>query len=238
MYKGQGAILDRSGRRVGISIGAESIYAQPHWSKDREAAADALAKGVEFDRDHVMRRVPAHGRFTYIARWVEPAQAQRVGDLDLIGVGIDREPRRSYPAGRLAAPLIGFANIDGHGVRAIEQMENEWLRGQPRRVRVERDARGRPLALSSTDPREVQGGDIALALDGAMQASAEAALRDAVLKHDAVGGVILTLDPRNGDILALAEAPGFDPNRFRKLDYEQTRKTGFDLRFSSTVSPG
>lgn len=223
----RGTIFDRDGRELAISIEAASIYALPHLIKDREAAADALAKALEIDRDHVTQRLSAHDRFTYIARWVEPAQAQRVGDLDLIGVGIDREPRRSYPAGRLAAPLIGFANIDGHGVRAIEQMENEWLRGQPRRVRVERDARGRPLALSSTDPREVQGGDIALALDGAMQASAEAALRDAVLKHDAVGGVILTLDPRNGDILALAEAPGFDPNRFRKLDYEQTRARSF-----------
>jgi cell division protein FtsI (penicillin-binding protein 3) len=145
----------------------------------------------------------------------------------LTGVGIDREPKRSYPAGKLAAPLIGFANIDGHGVRAVEQMEDTWLRGQPRRVRVERDARGRPLALASTDPRDVQGGDIALALDGAMQAAAEAALSDAVAKHHALGGVVLTLDPKNGDVLALAEAPGFDPNRFRELDYAETRARSF-----------
>jgi cell division protein FtsI (penicillin-binding protein 3) len=91
---------------------------------------------------HVAKRLAANDRFTYIARWVEPEQAERVQALELAGVGIDREPRRSYPAGRLAAPLIGFANIDGQGVRAVEQMENEWLTGQPRRIRVERDAHG------------------------------------------------------------------------------------------------
>ncbi|MFP6655026.1 MAG: penicillin-binding transpeptidase domain-containing protein, partial [Myxococcota bacterium] len=187
----------------------------------------ALAEALNVDVDHVRMRLAAHERFTFIARWVEPSQAERVRALDLRGIGIHREPRRSYPAGKLAAPLIGFANIDGHGVRAVEQLENDWLRGQPSRVRVERDARGRLLALESADLRTTQGGDIALALDGAMQAAAEAALQAAIEKHGALGGVILTLDPKNGDILALAEAPGFDPNHFRKVDYAETRARSF-----------
>jgi cell division protein FtsI (penicillin-binding protein 3) len=223
----RGTIFDRDGRELAISIEAASIYALPHLLKDPAGTAAALATALELDVPHVNRRLVAHDRFTYIARWVDEAAAQRVRNLQLTGIGIDREPRRSYPAGKLAAPLIGFANIDGHGVRAIERMENEWLRGQPRRVRVERDARGRALALKSTDPRDVQGGDIALALDGAMQAAAESALRDAVEKHGALGGVILTFDPKNGDILALAEAPGFDPNHFRELDFHQTRARSF-----------
>jgi cell division protein FtsI (penicillin-binding protein 3) len=223
----RGTIFDRDGRELAISIEAASIYALPHLLKDPSRAAAALAAALEVDVAHVIRRLAAHDRFTYIARWVDSDAAQRVRDLALAGVGIDREPRRSYPAGKMAAPLIGFANIDGHGVRAIEQMENDWLRGQPRRVRIERDARGRALALKSTDPTDVQGGDIALALDGAMQAAAEAALQDAVEKHGALGGVVLTLDPKNGDILALAEAPGFDPNRFRELAYGDTRARSF-----------
>ena len=223
----RGTIFDRAGRELAISVEVASIYALPHLIKDRKVVATALADALEVDVAQVNARLAANDRFTYIARWVEATKAERIRDLQLTGVGIDREPRRSYPAGKLAAPLIGFANIDGHGVRAIEQMEDTWLRGQPRSVRVERDARGRPLALDSTDPREVQGGDIALALDGAMQAAAEAALRDAVLKHKALGGVVLTLDPKNGDILALAEAPGFDPNRFREIDYVETRARSF-----------
>ena len=158
---------------------------------------------------------------------MEAEKADRVRALALPGVGIDREPRRSYPAGAFAAPLLGFANIDGQGVRGIEQLENDWLTGQPRRVRVERDAKGRALALHSTDLREVQGGDVALTIDAAMQGAAEAALSEAIAATNAEGGLVLTLDPRRGDVLALAEAPGFDPNAFRTLDYRETRARTF-----------
>ena len=223
----RGTIVDRDGRELAVTTVAESIYAIPRLVEDREATARALAGALDIDAGHITDRLEAHDRFTYIARWVEPEKAERVRALEIDGVGIDREPRRSYPAGKLAAPLIGFANIDGKGVRAIEQMEDSWLTGKPRRVRVERDARGRALALQSTDPRDVQGGDVALTIDAAMQGAAEAALREAVERHDAKGGVVITLDPKNGDILALAEAPGFDPNRFRELDYEQTRAHSF-----------
>lgn len=223
----RGTIFDRDGRELAITTEAASIYAIPRLIEDRKATAKALAKVLGVSEKHISKRLAAHDRFTYIARWVEPDQAERVRALDIPGVGIDLEPRRSYPAGKLAAPLIGFANIDGQGVRAIEQIENDWLTGQPRRIRVERDARGRTLALQSTDPRDAQGGDIALTLDAAMQGAAEAALWDAVRKHKALGGLVLTLDPKNGDILSLAEAPGFDPNHFRELDYKETRARAF-----------
>jgi cell division protein FtsI (penicillin-binding protein 3) len=223
----RGTIFDRDGRELAISIEAASISARPSLIEEPTRTATALAEALEIDVEHVLARFAAHARSTFIARWVEPGQAERVRALNLPGVHIDREPRRSYPAGKLAAGLIGFANIDGDGVRAVEQMENDWLRGQRRRVPVERDARGRRLALESADLRAAQGGDIALALDGAMQAAAEAALQDAVLKHRALGGVIITLDPNNGDVLALAEAPGFDPNHFRKLDFGETRARSF-----------
>ena len=223
----RGTIFDRAGRELAITTEAASIFALPRLIEDRAATTRALSKALGVDQKHISKRLAAHDRFTYIQRWVEPEQAERVLALDLTGIGIDREPRRSYPAGKLAAPLIGFADIDGQGVRAIEQIENEWLTGQPRRIRVERDARGRALALQSTDPRDAQGGDIALTLDAAMQGAAEAALREAVEKHDAQGGLVLTLDPKNGDILSLAEAPGFDPNQFRELDYKVTRARSF-----------
>lgn len=223
----RGTIFDRDGRELAVTTEAASIFVLPGLIEDRPAATRSLARALGVDEKQIASRIAAHDRFTYVARWVEPAQAERVRALGIAGIGIDREPRRSYPAGKLAAPLIGFANIDGRGVRAVEQLENEWLTGQPRRIRVERDAHGRALALRSTDPREVQGGDIALALDAVMQGAAEAALSEAVAKHRARGGLILTLDPKNGDVLALAEAPGFDPNRFRTLDYDQTRARSF-----------
>ncbi len=223
----RGTILDRDGRELALTVETDSVYALPRLIDDPRAVADALAGVLDLDADRLARRLGEREGFTYLARWVEPAQAESIRALGLRGIGIDREPRRTYPAGKLAAPLIGFANIDGEGVRGVEQLEDAWLVGRPRRIRVERDARGRALALRSTDPREVQGGEIALTLDAAMQGAAEAALHEAVERHDARGGLVITLDPKNGDLLALAEAPGFDPNGFRQLDYGETRARSF-----------
>ena len=223
----RGTIVDRNGRELAITTRAASVYAMPRLMKDRAAAATEIAEVLGLAAEPLRQRLAAREGFTYIARWVEPEQADRIRALELAGVGVDMEPRRSYPAGRLAAPLLGFANIDGQGVRGVEQIENQWLTGQPRRVRVERDARGRALALHSTDPREVLGGDVALTLDAAMQGEAEAALARAVAESNAVGGLVITMDPRTGDVLALAEAPGFDPNGFRQLDYHSTRARSF-----------
>ena len=181
----RGTIFDRDGRELAITTEAPSIYALPRLIEDRATTAAALAPILGVDVGALTRRLTDHDRFTYLARWVEPQQAERIRALELPGVGIDREPHRTYPAGKLAAPLIGFANLDGQGVRGIEQIEDSWLTGQPRRVRVERDARGRALALHSTDPREVLGGEIMLTLDAAMQGAAEAALHEAVVEAEA-----------------------------------------------------
>ena len=223
----RGTLFDRDGRELAITTEAASIFALPQLVENQAETAAALSEALDLELSHVLRRLSAHDEFTYIARWVEPDQAKRVRALDLTGVGIDKEARRSYPANELAAPVLGFANIDGKGVRGIEQLENDFLMGRPRRVRVERDARGRALALHSTNPRDVQGGDVALTLDSVMQGAAEAALADAITQHDAAGGFILTMDPKNGDILSLAEAPGFDPNQFRTFDFHETRSRTF-----------
>ena len=223
----RGMIVDRHGRELAITTESASIYALPRLVSDAAGAAARLSELLGLEAARIERRLVEHDRFVYLARWVEPGVAERVEALGIAGIGIDPEPRRSYPAGRLAAPLIGFANIDGEGVRGIEQLEDDWLKGQPRRVLVERDARGRALALHARDPRTSLGGEIALTLDAAMQGAAEAALDEAVEKHAALGGTVITLDPKTGDVLALAEAPGFDPNRFRDLSYAETRARTF-----------
>jgi cell division protein FtsI (penicillin-binding protein 3) len=223
----RGTIVDREGRELALTVRSTSIYAIPRLMKDRVETARTVARTLGLDSAKLEKRLVEHEGFTYIARWVDPADAEKLRALELVGIGIDPEPRRSYPAGKLAAALIGFANIDGKGVRGVEQIENEWLSGQPRTVVVERDARNRPLALHATDPRLVEGGEIALTLDAAMQGAAEAALADVVAERKAKGGIVLTIDPKTGDILALAEAPGFDPNRFREIDYAETRARSF-----------
>ncbi len=223
----RGTIFDRSGRELALTLQAPSVYALPAEIGDADATAAKLAGILGVRASDLAARLGGRRSFRYLARWVTREQAAQIEALGLPGVGIVHEPRRSYPIGDLAASLVGFANIDGRGVRGIEQQEDAWLRGQARRVPVERDGSGRLLVSEGEDPRNTAGGDVVLALDAAMQADAATFLRDAVRETGALGGIVVSIDPENGDVLALAEAPGFDPNHFRDVPYAATRSRAF-----------
>jgi len=137
------------------------------------------------------------------------------------------EPRRIYPFRTLAARVVGFANIDGNGVRGVEQQENTWLRGTTRRLRVERDGSGRFLLSDAQATWGTAGGDVALTIDAVLQADAERALAAAIERTGAKGGLVLAMDPHTGEVLSAAESPGFDPNRFRRTPYSATRASAF-----------
>src|SRR5262249_58589185 len=122
---------------------------------------------------------------------------------------------RVYAYRALAARVVGFANIDGNGVRGIEQQENTWLRGTTRRLRVERDGSGRVLLSDAQTTWGTAGGDVALTLDAALQADAERALAAAISRTGARGGLVLAMDPHTGAGLTAPEAPGVAPNRLR-----------------------
>jgi cell division protein FtsI (penicillin-binding protein 3) len=175
----------------------------------------------------VSERLGRSSGFRYVARWVAPERAERVRALELPGVGILDEPRRVYPHRELAASVLGFANIDGAGVRGIEQQEDAWLRGRAQSIPVERDNRGRLLFPAGVDPRSASGGDVALTLHAVLQAEAEQALDEAIRSTRARAGTVLSLDPRTGDVLALAERPTYDPNRFREATFSETRSRAF-----------
>jgi cell division protein FtsI (penicillin-binding protein 3) len=223
----RGAVLDRDGTPLALTVDAPSVYAVASELKDVPGTARKLAGALRLDARVLEARLRKAQSFVFVARWVEPEAAERVRALTLPGIGLLEEPRRVYPHKELAAQVIGFANIDGVGVRAIEQQEDDWLRGEARRVGVERDARGSLLVSGGLEGWSTAGGDVRLTLDMAMQAEAAAGLRDAIATTGARGGLVLTLDPFTGDVLALAEAPAFDPNRFRTVDFARTRSHAF-----------
>jgi cell division protein FtsI (penicillin-binding protein 3) len=223
----RGIIADRNGVELALSSDAPSVYAVPADLPDVDAAARSLARALDLSARELAQRMHRHHGFVFLKRWVEPERARRVRDLDLPGVGILEEPRRVYPHKGLAAQVLGFANIDGIGVRGVEQQEDAWLRGSVRRIPVEREGRGRLLAEGDLSRFRTAGGDVALTLDLALQADAMAALRRAQKATGARGGIAITLDPRSGDVLALAETPGFDPNRFFETKYHRTRARAF-----------
>jgi cell division protein FtsI (penicillin-binding protein 3) len=223
----RGHVVDRNGAELALSVDAPSVYAVPAELEDRAVAARRLAAALGLDPRALRTRLQRGEGFQFVARWVTPEQQRRVQALGLQGVGVIREPRRAYPHRGLASRVIGFANIDGRGVRGIEQQEDEWLRGTTRRLPVERDGSGRLMLANGDRTWGTAGGDIALTLDAALQADAERALEEAIEASGARGGSVISLDPHTGEIYTLAESPSFDPNQFRNLDYASTRSGAF-----------
>jgi cell division protein FtsI (penicillin-binding protein 3) len=224
---GRGAIVDSSGAELALSVESPSVYAIPSSIDDVDVAVAKLAPILGWKRQKLADRMRNRQSFFFLARWVTPERAQQILDLGLAGVGVIDEPRRIYPHRHLAAQLVGFANIDGKGVRGIEQQEDDWLRGMERRIPVERDARGRKLWIGGDSEWRTKGGDIALTIDATLQAQAEEALGDTIAATGARGGIVVAMDPWTGDILAVAENPGFDPNHFRSLKFASTRSRAF-----------
>jgi len=224
----RGEIQDRAGRQLAVSVDAPSVFVEPRKIASPHETARLLARALGMPAERVEERITGtRGSFAFVARWVSEEAKERVLALGLDGVGIVPEPKRLYPQGQLAGTIVGFMNVDEIGVQGVEKGEQAWLQGTLRSYPVERDAHGRKLPLQGVDPRATRGGDVRLTLDGSMQAVAEEALARSVARFEALGGVLVALDPRNGDLLAVAERPGFDPNRFRKTDFRNSRARSF-----------
>lgn len=219
----RGEILDRRGQSLAVTVKAPSLFAMPRLLSDPAATTQALAGVLGADPARIGARLATSRSYTFVARWVTTEQAERVRALGLAGVGIVEEPRRVYPYGGFAAHTVGFANIDGTGIRGIEEAEDTFLRGTARSVPVQRDARGQLLLSETVDPYASAGGNVLLTLDAAFQADAESALDEAMAATGSASGLVVSLDPRSGDVLSLAERPAFDPNRFRETPYKNTR---------------
>ncbi len=223
----RGLVVDRSGAELALTLSSPSVYAIPSGVDDAERTARLLARTLGRDADGVKDRLVKRAPFVFVDRWVTRDRAEAVRALELPGVGIVPEPRRIYPHRELAGRVLGFADIDGKGVRGIEQQEDGWLRGRAQRYSVERDALGKRLVDFGLDPRSAAGGDVRLTLDATLQAEIDASLAEFVAATGARRGIVVSMDPRSGDILALSESPGFDPNAFRATPYRQNRSHAF-----------
>ncbi len=233
------ALLDRHGRPLAVSAPVESVAASPRRIADRHHAAVLLAHALDQPVDRVHARLAGDRGFTWVERWVEPEHAARVRALDLPGVRLHRERRRYYPQGNLAAAYLGFAGRDGTGLTGLELHLDADLTGRAAEIPALRDARGHRVPLSDGRDHVRPGRDVALALDARLQAFAQDALQRAVERSGAQRGTLVGMDPRTGELLAVAQVPSFDPNRFWQEPRERFRARAFVDAFEpgSTLKP-
>ncbi|MFQ5697849.1 MAG: peptidoglycan D,D-transpeptidase FtsI family protein [Myxococcota bacterium] len=235
----RGDITDRFQMPLAQSATVRSVAASPRLLRDPDRVGARLARALGVDRARVQSQLRRNRSFVWIRRWVSPEAADRVERLDLPGVQLLPERRRFYPNGELAARYLGFAGRDEVGLSGLELEFESLLRRSPQRLAVQRDERGRKLVAHPATLRSRSVPRLVLALDGQIQHVAERALDRALERTGAAHGTLIALDPRNGDVLALAERPAFDPNRFWEARPDQYRSGAFVDSFEpgSTLKP-
>ena len=210
----RGQLTDREGRQLARSVEMASIFVAPDEITDVVCVGQLLAQTLGMDVASVVNQIAdaknSNRRFLWIARRIIPEQAEKLAALHVDGVHTRIEPKRFYPNGSLGAHVLGFVGLDNAGLAGIEQFYNEKISGEAGKLFLETDSRGR--AYESFEVRSKPGQNVVLTLDQMIQYRAEQALGAAVAKSHAKSGTAIVLDPHSGEILALANAPTFDPN--------------------------
>ncbi|MDQ6974632.1 MAG: penicillin-binding transpeptidase domain-containing protein, partial [Mariprofundaceae bacterium] len=212
VFAPRGSIYDRRQRILSKSIEVASFgaIAKDVPKNDIPALAHALSLPVS-----VLRKRLAHRQgFTWLARQVSPAMAKRVEALHIKGVRREREWKRYYPQGSDMGHVLGFVGIDGRGLEGVEYSFNQQLQGESGVRLIQRDAKGAALPGGGWLTPPQTGQSLVLTLDSNIQSIAYAALVEGIQKQHAKSGSVVVMDPNNGDILAMASWPSFNPNNF------------------------
>ncbi len=265
----RGMILDRAGEPVAVSSPVRSVSLNPRKllkkrkklleeyekgnavemesriAKNRylefEESLTALATELKIEKSELMKKINKYRskHFMYLGRQLEPEIAERIVSLDLPGMDSSLEYRRFYPSSEMFAHVVGFTNIDGKGTEGIERFMDENLGGQQGKNRVVRDGRGKLIENVEQLELMIPGKDVQLALDSRIQYVAYKELKKQVYKLKAQAGSVVVLDVYTGEILAMANMPGFNPNNrgaLKAWNYRNRAVTDA-LEMGSTFKP-
>ncbi|MEA2118368.1 peptidoglycan D,D-transpeptidase FtsI family protein [Halovibrio sp. HP20-50] len=216
----RGMITDRNGEPLAISTPVVTLWANPQELPDDAIQRIVLAQALGMTLDDFEARVArfSEHEFMYLRRQMTPAAAQQVLNLRTPGVYPQREYKRYYPAGEVAAQLLGVTNVDDVGQEGLELSYQPYLAGRPGQRRVIKDRRGRLVRELGVIDEAQPGGELTLAIDQRIQYMAYRELRKAVVENDADGGVLVMMDARTGEVLAMANLPSYNPNNRAGLD--------------------
>jgi cell division protein FtsI (penicillin-binding protein 3) len=211
----RGPILDRNGQPLAVSVDADSIYAVPQDVDDPSRTAAALAGPLGLDaagRKELQLQLSRNRAFVWVRRKVDPGTSRAVRELQLDGIGFLTENRRYYPKRELASHVLGYTGLDNTGMSGVEYAFEDVIRGRAAKVVVRTDARRRPVG--HTEKPSTDGRTVVLSLDESIQYVAETELERSMAETGALAGAAIVMDPRTGEVLALANRPTFNPNRF------------------------
>ncbi len=240
----RGSILDRNGRELAVSVPVQTVWADPKRVHEGNGLENrerwlALAEVFRTDVDDLLGKVadPTR-RFVYLERKVTPGVAEFVRQLEIPGVYLKTESRRFYPAGEVAAHVVGFTDIDGLGIEGLEAIYNQVLTGIPGERVYRKDAAGRVVEeIRVTEAQQPQ--QLTLSIDQRLQSLAYAEVKKAVRYHQATSGSAVIVDVRTGEVLAMVNSPSYNPNNRNTLQPHRLRNRAITDAYEpgSTVKP-
>jgi cell division protein FtsI (penicillin-binding protein 3) len=231
---GRGTIFDRNGEPLAIGEQATTVFANPRQVVRPKELTLAAAETLDLDPTAVYPQLVDRSRgFVYVARKVDPLDAEELEKLGFAGLGFYSEELRTYPQGPVASQILGYAGLDNKGLEGLERSLEKVLAGKPGSQTIVKDPIGRALDVVSTSP-ETPGRNVRLTVDHQIQANAEAVLRDTVESYGARAASAIVMDPYTGAVLAMAVAPGFNANRFPTTRADRRRNRAV----TDTYEPG
>jgi cell division protein FtsI (penicillin-binding protein 3) len=219
----RGGIYDRDGNALALTVEVGSVYARPSCIKDKPGAVRKIARVLRVSREGVRASLRSKSPFVWIERRIPPPMIEKIKALGIDGVGVVPESRRYYPGRETAAHLLGFVGADNQGLEGLEKVYDSLLKGPPTSLVQLQDALGRPFLTQQTEPAGTGLHDLVLTIDKDIQFETQQSLEAAVRKSKAKSGQCIVVNPRTGEILALAIVPEFNPNIFSQYRPEQWR---------------
>lgn len=215
----RGLITDRNGEPLAVSTPVTTLWANPKEMQASKERWPALAAALKQNPQQLAQRLEqsANKEFIYLVRGLTPEQGQVVLDLKVPGVYGIEEFRRFYPAGDVAAHMVGFTDLDDHGREGVELAYDEWLAGVPGKRQVIKDRRGRLIKDIQVTKNAKAGKTLALSIDLRLQYLATRELRNAIAEQEAKAGSLVILDVKTGEVLAMVNQPTYNPNNRRSM---------------------
>ncbi|STO54604.1 peptidoglycan synthetase FtsI [Canicola haemoglobinophilus] len=241
----RGSIVDRNGQLLSVSVPMYYISADPRDILSKDGLQDkerwnALAKALEIPYKDLVKIIEKNpkSRFVYLARQVSPTIAEYAKELKLYGIKVKTESRRFYPKTEETAHLLGYTNIDGEGIEGVEKSFNSFLVGKSGARTFRKDKYGKVIEDIS-DLKKYDPQNVILSIDEKLQSIVYREIKKAVEKHNAESGTAVLVDIRTGEVLAMANAPSYNPNTRTGLKAEFMRNRAITDTFEpgSTVKP-
>ncbi len=231
----RGMITDRQGSPLAVSTPVKSVWVNPKvFSPDTKQLA-ALARVLGLPTDQIIKHVKSQGReFAYLQRQLTPMVAKKIADLKIPGINFQEEFKRYYPQADSVAQLIGFTDVDDNGIEGLELAYQQWLMGVSGKKRVVKDRLGRVIEELDIQKEPRPGNELRLSIDKRIQYFAYHELQETVTKFGAKSGSVVVLDARNGEVLAVANAPSFNPNARGRYTLDSYRNKAI----TDTFEPG